>query len=381
MVDRICFISSYFPPVSIGGVERYVLNISESLHKQGIDSSIVTRHFLHLPRYDRRKFCQIYRVGINPIPASRYRQIRYVSQLLAPITFIGTGIHNAIEASKDADIIHSQLGTAYDLQFGNIICMKTRKKHVVTVHGRFGKGAEDLDPRLVNTLLRADQIVVNRKESLEYLVERDAQNITLLRNPIPIGHYQRTTNIDQEMQDKREITLLFVGRLSYRRGPQLALQAFARIHSDYPNARLLIVGEGDLSSVLNEFVNKHDIAHQVEFLGRQMDVRPYLWKSDIFLATSPIANSPSLSLREAMAAGLAVVATDVEETSEIVSDDETGILVDPSPESVGNGLRKLLDNYEVLARMKRTAADYAETFRIDKYTSELVEIYNKMEVS
>ncbi|MFW9933850.1 MAG: glycosyltransferase, partial [Candidatus Thorarchaeota archaeon] len=175
MIGKVCFITSYFPPVSIGGVERYILNISESLQKEGIDSSIITRHYFHLPRYERQESFEVFRVGLNPIPQSRFRQLRYISQLLSPITYIESGIGAAIAISKDANVIHSQLGTLHDLNFGIKLSLKTKKKHIVTVHGRFGRESEDIPPEIVESLLQSHYIIVNRKESLEYLSEKGAR--------------------------------------------------------------------------------------------------------------------------------------------------------------------------------------------------------------
>jgi glycosyltransferase involved in cell wall biosynthesis len=117
----------------------------------------------------------------------------------------------------------------------------------------------------------------------------------------------------------------------------------------------------------------------VIFWGKREDVRHFLWSADAFLAVSPIANSPSLALREAMAAGLPVIATDVEATREIVRPFETGIVVPPSPREIGEAMLLLAENVDLRRELALKCVELAKRrFDVRVHVDALERIYNEV---
>jgi phosphatidylinositol alpha-mannosyltransferase len=100
-------------------------------------------------------------------------------------------------------------------------------------------------------------------------------------------------------------TLLFLGRLEPRKGVLLLIEAFLRLRSAHPGARLVIGGDGDERAAAERLA-----AGAVTFAGEiaEADKAGFYAAADVFCAPSPYGESFGLVLAEAMASGLPVVA-------------------------------------------------------------------------
>ena len=251
---------------------------------------------------------------------------------------------------------------------------------MVTVHQQLGIRHEDihLTRELLEILSAADHVVVNRLSSLKHLLEQGIGSVTFLHNPIPVHEYKKPIGIKhpQSSQSRKKVRCLFIGRLVERRGPELALLAFEHALKRGVESVLWIVGGGELEMSLKNYVSSKGLTNSVKFFGNQSDVRRFLWNSDIYLATSEIANSPSLALREAMAAELAVIATDVEDTKTIIKQNDTGLLAHPDAHNIGLAIEKLVSDEKIRKRLGLAAAELVERkFDIRHYVKELLRVY------
>ena len=119
-----------------------------------------------------------------------------------------------------------------------------------------------------------------------------------------------------------EFVFIFVGILSDRKQPLVALQAFLRFQVLYPKSAMLVLGEGPLSEECKQLVD----GIRVVFFGNVPDTRPYLAASDIYIATSKAEGMP-VSVLEAMAMNLPILLSDIEPHREILAiNSEAGLL-------------------------------------------------------
>jgi glycosyltransferase involved in cell wall biosynthesis len=142
---------------------------------------------------------------------------------------------------------------------------------------------------------------------------------------------------DQRLRQQLGIAgpfLLFVGRLAEKKGVRYLLEAMPGVLERFPDAKLVIVGDGPLREELKAFSAWLGIAESVVFAGgkRQEELPPYYASADVFIGPSIVARggdteSFGLVFAEAMAAGCAVVASDVGGVRELVRDGKTGLLV------------------------------------------------------
>jgi len=123
-----------------------------------------------------------------------------------------------------------------------------------------------------------------------------------------------TTSYDLKRRDadvEREYRLLTVARLDYQKGLDWLLMAIANWIHTLGKLHLLIVGDGPMKAALQALIDERGLAPYVTLAGFQKDIASVYRSADLFLLPSRWEGMPN-ALLEAMAAGLPVVATDVE---------------------------------------------------------------------
>ncbi len=123
-----------------------------------------------------------------------------------------------------------------------------------------------------------------------------------------------------------EIVFGTVGRLHKQKAQDILLRAFKKIADQHPNARLWIVGEGELRSYLERLSQELGITGKVSFPGGRTDIPDLLSAMDIFVLSSLWEGQP-IVLLEAMASAKPVIATNVDGIPEIVENGKSGLLV------------------------------------------------------
>jgi glycosyltransferase involved in cell wall biosynthesis len=116
-----------------------------------------------------------------------------------------------------------------------------------------------------------------------------------------------------------------VGRLSEIKRQDLLIQAFARVHTNLPDARLLIVGDGPQRIALHDLACRLRVDRAVHFAGYQDRPETFLRAMDVFALTSRSEGMP-LVILEAWAAQVPVVASDVGGLPAMIDHNRTGLL-------------------------------------------------------
>ncbi|HEY1249016.1 MAG TPA: glycosyltransferase [Nitrososphaera sp.] len=150
----------------------------------------------------------------------------------------------------------------------------------------------------------------------------------------------------------------FSGRLDPVKNFDLMVQVFLHCHSNDPNFRLLIIGDGPEKEHIENLCKSVNIQKHVRLVGKKDEVLPYLRALDAFLLTSHREQMP-MTLLEAMSVGVPVVASKVGEIPYMIDDGMDGFLVSPTiaPETWSRILISLKndDSYKnigILARKK-----------------------------
>ena len=150
-------------------------------------------------------------------------------------------------------------------------------------------------------------------------------------------------------------TVVCVGHLIPRKGPDLVLRAVAALD----DVALCFVGDGPEEGNLRRLASELGISDRVSFAGRQPpeSVRRWFGAADLSVLASDREGWANVLL-ESMACGTPVVATRIWGTPEVVAAPEAGVLVDRTPASLADGMRRLLASPP--SRLATRA--YAETF-------------------
>jgi glycosyltransferase involved in cell wall biosynthesis len=152
--------------------------------------------------------------------------------------------------------------------------------------------------------------------------------------------------------------------------------AVAVLRRQRPDVRLVVVGDGPERDALEACARELGLGESVRFAGIRRDARRLLAGFDIYANTS-IHEGVSLTILEAMAAGLPVVATAAGGNPEVVVDGETGLVVPVrAAEAVTGALARLAAD-PALARRLGTAGRrrLEERFSIDRMVAEYVQVY------
>jgi glycosyltransferase involved in cell wall biosynthesis len=120
--------------------------------------------------------------------------------------------------------------------------------------------------------------------------------------------------------------LLVAARLTPQKGHRHLLAAMPRVLEQFPTARLVCVGDGELRGELEVLAAYLGITDSVRFVGYQREIPRWLGAADFTVLPSLYEGLPLVAM-ESLAASKAIVATEVDGTPEIVVDGETGLLV------------------------------------------------------
>jgi glycogen(starch) synthase len=176
--------------------------------------------------------------------------------------------------------------------------------------------------------------------------------------------------------------LLCIGRLSEQKGFDLAVAAFSEVLTRFPAARLVILGDGPERAALEAQAARSGVAPSIEFVGwiPPSTVPEQIASSTIVLQPSRRVEGLPLVAVQAAQIGRPIVATRVGGLPEVVSDRETGFLVEPEdPRALARAIVALLDEPEALQRMGEAARRRARRdFTIDRFVSEYVDLYHRL---
>ena len=154
--------------------------------------------------------------------------------------------------------------------------------------------------------------------------------IIYIPNGIDVGRF--SPRDDQQPLRKQygidaDRVAIFVGRLSWEKGPYDLLDAWTLVRQAYPHALLLIVGDGTMRRGMEALIRADRFLQSgVRFAGTINEVEHYLALADCYVCSS-LSEGLSNTLLEAMAAGLPVVSTRVSGAEDVVQDGENGYLV------------------------------------------------------
>ncbi len=203
-------------------------------------------------------------------------------------------------------------------------------------------------------------------------VKNDLINYRITRKPLKVlGHGNiRGIDLDYYNPELPEVqadaakirkpgvfTFVFVGRLVGDKGINELVEAFERLNTEYPETRLLLVGrqEPELDPLKHETIAKIDHNKNIEVVGQQSDVRPWLASADVFVFPSYREGFPNVVI-EAGAMGLPSIVTDINGSREIIIEGRNGSIVPPrNAMALEAAMRRFVESPDDVARMAENA--------------------------
>jgi glycosyltransferase involved in cell wall biosynthesis len=173
--------------------------------------------------------------------------------------------------------------------------------------------------------------------------------------------------------------LLNVARLSPVKGQKDLMQAMPRVLERFPQAKLLIAGDGPLLSELEQMRDHLGLQDQVLLLGRRDDIKALLHASDLFVFGSYYEGLPG-AIIEAMATGRCVVSFDIPSLRAVIEDKRSGVLVQGRDvERFAEAIVNLAEHRDVARNMGERARQIVkEKYDIRQNVRSLEALYRRM---
>lgn len=266
-------------------------------------------------------------------------------------------------------VVHSH---GYKADLYTLLAAKwTRTPVLTTVHGWTSENARvRLYEKLQSRLWRYFDKVVCVSESYRAVAERTGtprQRLVVVHNGIRSA-YRLEQAADQARAQARALlgldgqqpVVAIVGRLGIEKDHRLFIDAAARLRGEFPDARFLVVGEGEQREALAQQIAQLGLQQQVQLLGHRNDVPALYPAFDLLAITSQREGLPNVLL-EAMLHGVPAVATTVGGVPEVIEHGRSGWLIPPG------GLAELVTGIATLwrdpARRRQFSQAAVETVR------------------
>jgi len=173
-------------------------------------------------------------------------------------------------------------------------------------------------------------------------------------------------------------TIVTVCGMSYRKGIQELISAFAIVGREFTDAHLYLVGDGPQREEFEECARQSGVGSRIHFKGFQSEPRAYMLAADVFVLASR-RESFGLVLIEARQAGCAIVATDADGIAEALDWGRAGLLIPPrNVRALALAIRKMLRNDEARAEWKRSAKIGLSNYQVKVMAREIRNVYEEL---
>ena len=226
-----------------------------------------------------------------------------------------------------------------------------------------------------------DQIVVPSPKFHRLLLEQKVTKpIHTIPNGIDLSNFNEAKNpgsFRAKLGVKPDAPILLsVGRVDPEKRLEFLIDAFARLADQLPAAHLVFVGDGSAREKLEEHAAATNVNDRIHFLGMldRSELPDILHDSTVFLSASRTEVHP-ISVIEAIASGLPLVAVQDEAFDGMIVENENGHLTPLDVDAFSDTLVKLLNDPERLARYGKRSAELSKKYSIEQQVRSLENLY------
>lgn len=354
-------IMQVIPYFCFGGAEIMCENLTYALKNAGQDVFVVSLYNERTPIAQRMEEAGIQIVYLDKKLGLDLSMVPKLAKLMG---------------QERPDVVHTHL----DVIKYAVLAAKLAgvKKCVHTVHSLADREAEGRIQKIINgTYFRkAWSVPVALTPEVQVSVS-DFYGLPPERIPVIYNGIDLSRCIPKTTYETGEtMTILHVGRFDVPKNHAGLLEAFRLLRETHPECRLRLVGDGDLRADMEALAKEKGVSDAVEFCGMQSNVYPYLHNADIFTLPSIYEGNP-MTIIEAMGTGLPIVASRVGGIPDMIHDGESGILVEPEPQSICAGFTRLVEDGALRQRLGETALRESQTFSAEHMARDYLSFYGK----
>lgn len=359
--------------LNVGGITSYVLTLAKGLKQKG--------HNIYLASSGGELLLKFMEAGIIYIPIPIKTKSEVSLKILASMFKLSKAIKQ-----NHIDIMHSHSHTTQVL--GCLLKRNTGVAHISTCHGFF-------KPRLFRKMFPCwrDKVIAISEAVSDHLREDfgvSEENIRVIHNGIDVDRFKnpclsgRQENLDIKIELRKNLGLGkgsvvgIIARLSDVKGHIYLIRAMKTVLEKMPEAQLLIVGEGKMEKQLVNLTKSLNIEKNVFFVPKISNTNEVLSIMDLFVMPS-LKEGLGLALMEAMAAGVAVIGSEVGGIKTLIQNGFNGILVKPADTAgLSCAILDLLSDTAKRQLFSNNARIFIEqNFSQEKMVSETEEVYRE----
>ena len=356
--------------LALSGAEKVAVDIASSLNKDKFNSYLcATRHGGELEGLLKNNL-------IPYIILNRKGRLKDVYKLYKAIKFI---------KEENIHIIHSH-------KFGSNICgyflksLSNAKVHIM--HDHTGDWLYEAKMQMLlkrfffNSSEKTIAISGEIKDKMTNIMNVNPEKLVMLHNGVDINKYDTTINKKKKRESlnfcENSILIGMVAQLRQQKNHEMLLKVVKEVFLMKNNIKFLIIGNGnsERKRTLQNMAKELGIDQNIEFMGRRSDVPELLKILDIAVLTSRCEASPLIIL-EYLAAKLPVIATSVPGVSEIIENNETGILVGPNDvKGFADAIVKLIEDRTFACSLGKNGFKLArDKFSFKNYMENIESLY------
>jgi glycosyltransferase involved in cell wall biosynthesis len=258
-------------------------------------------------------------------------------------------------------------------------------KVVFTEHGRLSDRGPSSKRRMVNSVLRrlASRVYTVSEDVRRHLVAEGFRpaDVGVIYNGISVGPRpspEQRAAVRRELGAGDDVTVLAtIARLDPVKDLATMIDAVASLGRS-TSSKLVIVGDGDERAALERRVDAAGLRDRVRFFGHRDDARRWLAGCDLYLNSS-ISEGVSLTILEAMAAALPIVATGVGGTPEVVTSDCGRLVPSRNSAALAAAIEELSNDPSLRAAMSEASRRRVEAhFTLERMVSEYRRVYEEL---
>ncbi len=349
------------PYFCFGGAETMCENLTYALRKLGHEVTVVSLYPERTPIAQRMEAAGV--------------KLLYLDKKLGLDLSMVPKLRK-IMVQERPDVVHTHLDVIkYAVAAAKLAGVK---KCVHTVHSVAHKEAEGRIQKIINTIYYKLKWSVPVALSPE-VQETIAQFYGLEKETIPAiynGVDLSRCIVKERYETGEEVNILHLGRFDVPKNHAGLLRAFALLLTHCPQARLHLVGDGDLRKEMEDLAEELGITEAVTFYGMQSNVYPYLHDADIFILPSLYEGNP-MSIIEAMGTGLPILASNVGGIPDMLCNGETALLIPCETESIWKACLTLIGDAGLRERLGRNAKAASRRFSSEAMALEYCKVYKK----
>jgi glycosyltransferase involved in cell wall biosynthesis len=271
------------------------------------------------------------------------------------------------------DILHTHLFTAGF--YGRLAAMGNRRAAVIRTHHGMTFKKKALKRMAFELLLYplsschtavSQSVIRHLHDTLKWKPAK----MRLIQNGVDVERFCTDRDTFDELA-----TILAAGRLSREKGFDILVEALHLLAGKRRYFKCLIAGDGPEKASLLALRDNLGLGDKIEFLGYVRDIAPLMKTCDLLVLPSRHEGLP-LSLLEAMASGLPVVASAVGGIPDLLTPDKGWVVPPANPEVLADTIATVLDNPDrALKRAQRGRAEVANDYDIKKTANQYEDLY------